>query len=137
MMADAATEQQPGIGEAVEPESQLWRGSLRRLFDQIIAEFSADHRTDLRNLLGDRPKPIKTRDQRGVQGRRDRKLRRRSCRQYLLLRFEDRFGQLLDEERHAVGALDDLVDGFAGEAGIAREALDQRRAVASGQSIQV
>jgi len=50
--------------------------------------------------------------------------------------FEDRFGQLFDEERHAVGALDDLVDDLARETGIAGELLDQRRPVAPAEPVQ-
>ena len=50
--------------------------------------------------------------------------------------FEHRFGQLLDEQRNAVGALDDLVDGLAGETGIAGEPLDQCRAIAPAEPVQ-
>jgi hypothetical protein len=50
--------------------------------------------------------------------------------------FEHRLRQLLDEQRHAVGALDDLVDNLLGETGIASEALDQRRAIAFPKAVQ-
>ena len=94
------------------------------------------------NLLGDRPEPIEPRDQRGVQGGGDREVRQRARRQYrrdpvvAIAAFEHRLGQLLDKQRHAVGALDDLVDGLAGEAGIAGEPLDQRRAVVPAEPVQ-
>jgi hypothetical protein len=63
-----------------------------------------------------------------MQGGGDRKFRRRARRQHCgdlvvaIGAFEDRFGQLFDEERHAVGALDDLA-----KTGIAGKLLDQRR----------
>ena len=100
------------------------------------------HRADLRDLLGDRPEPVEPRDQRGMQGGRDRQGRQRARRQYrsdpvvAIAAFEHRLGQLLDEQRHAVGALDDLVDDLAGETGIAGEPLDQRRAVAPAEPVQ-
>jgi hypothetical protein len=39
--------------------------------------------------------------------------------------FEHRLRQLFDEQRHAVGALDDLFDDLVGKTGIAGEALDE------------
>src|SRR3977135_3093286 len=50
--------------------------------------------------------------------------------------LEHRFGQLFDEQRHAVGALDDLGDGLAGKAGIAGKPLNQCRAVAPAEPVQ-
>jgi hypothetical protein len=50
--------------------------------------------------------------------------------------FQHRFGQLFDEQRHAVGARDDLVDDLFGETGIAGEPLNQRRAVAPAEPVQ-
>ena len=73
---------------------------------------------------------------------RDRERRQRARRQHrrdpvvATAGFEHRLGQLLDEQRHAVGALDDLVDDLAGKAGIAGEPLDQRRAVAPAEPVQ-
>ena len=50
--------------------------------------------------------------------------------------FEHRLRQLFDEQRHAVGALDDLFDDLVGETGIAGEALDQNYAVAFPKAVQ-
>jgi hypothetical protein len=47
---DAATEQEPGLDQPVEPRSQLGGGSLRHCFDQVVAELAADHRADLPDL---------------------------------------------------------------------------------------
>jgi hypothetical protein len=70
-----------------------------------------------------------------VQAGRDRELGRRTCRQYSVVGFEDGLGEFFDEKRHAVGAFDDLVNGFRGEAGIAGEPFDQHRAVVSGKPV--
>ena len=50
--------------------------------------------------------------------------------------FQHRLGQFLDEQRHAVGALDDLRDDLGGERRIAGQPLHQRRAVASAEPIE-
>ena len=95
----------------------------------------------MRNLLGDRTEPIEARNQRGVQCRGDRQVRQRACRQYgshavvAIGAFEHRLRQLLDEQWHAVGALDDLIDDLVGET-IAGEALDQSYAVAFPKAVQ-
>ena len=139
---DTAAEQQPGLGEPIEPGSQFGGGALRHLFDQFVAELAADDRADLPDLLGDRPEPIEPRDQRGVQGGGDRELRQRGRSQHrgdpivAIAGFEHRFRQLFDEQRHAVGALDDLGDGFPGKAGIPCKLLDQRRAVMPAEPVQ-
>ena len=50
--------------------------------------------------------------------------------------FQHRLGQLLDKERHPVGALDDLGDDLGGERGIAGQLLHQRLAVAFAEPIE-
>jgi len=73
----------------------------------------------------------------------DCEIRQRTCRQAsddpvaATIGFEDRFGQLFDKQRHAIGALDDLFDGSERKAGIACELFHQHRAVAPGESVQV
>jgi hypothetical protein len=91
----------------------------------------------LRDFLGDRSQPIDSGDQRGVQGNRDGRCRRwRRCRHGATAAFDDRLGQLLDEERDAVGALDDRVEGLAGETGIVGEPLDQCCALMLAEAVQ-
>jgi hypothetical protein len=51
----AAAEQQARLGKPVEAQSQLSGGLLRDWLDQLVAEFAANYRTDLRDLFGDRP----------------------------------------------------------------------------------
>jgi hypothetical protein len=71
----------------------------------------------------------------------DRQVRQRACRQYrrdavvAIGAFEHRLRQFLDEQRHAVGALDNLYDELIREPGIAGEALDQSYAVAFAKAI--
>jgi len=100
---DAATEQQPGLREPVEPGPQLDVGPLRHRVDQIVAELAAEHGTDLPNLFGDSAEPVEPRDQRGMQGGRYRKGGRRARRQHgvAVAALKHRLGQLFDEERHA------------------------------------
>jgi len=126
MRRRATGEQQAGLGEPIEPAAQLGGGPLRHLPDQLIAEFAAHHRADLRDLLDQRPEPVDARDQGGVQGGRDRQRRRWAGCQCggAVAAFKHRLGQLLDEQRYAVGALDDFVHGGAGETGVAGETLD-------------
>jgi hypothetical protein len=50
--------------------------------------------------------------------------------------FKHRLSQLFDEQRHAVGALDDVVDDLTGETGIACEPVDQRSAIVHSESMQ-
>src|ERR1043165_6214194 len=50
--------------------------------------------------------------------------------------FENCFGQLLDKQRHAVGALDDLVDDFTAERGITGKLAHQRRAIAPAKAVE-
>ena len=78
----AAAKQQPGIGQPVERRFEVGLRPLCHRLNQLVGEFAADHRADLRDLLGDCAEPIEPRYQRGMQGRRDRQIRQRACRQY-------------------------------------------------------
>ena len=115
---------------------------LRHLLDQVVLELAADHGADLPDLLGGRAKPIEARNQRGMQGGGDRQVRYRARRQHrddpivAIAGFEHRLGQFFNEQRHAVGALDDLVNGLSGEAGFASKLLDQRRAFTPIEPVQ-
>ena len=118
---DAAAEQEPGLGEPVEAQSKLGGGPLRHMLDQVVAELAAYDRADLADLLCDGPQPIEAGDQRGVQGG----WYHRGDPVVAIAAFEHRFGQLFDEQRDTVGAVEYLVNGLVGEAGIAGESLDQ------------
>ena len=142
MRSDAAAKQQSRIAELIQRGLQLLLRTLRHRLDQFIGKLAAEHRADLRNLLGGRPEPVEASHQRGMQGRRHRQRRKRCRRQHrgnpVSLRgaFQHRLGQLLDKQRHAVGALDDLRDDIGGERGIAGQLLHQRLAVAFAEPIE-
>ncbi len=142
MRSNAAAKQEPGIAELIQRGLQFPLGTLRHRLDQLIGKLAAEHRADLRDLLGDRPEPVEPRHQRGMQGRRHRQRGKRCRSQHrsnpVALRgaFQHRLGQLLDKERHPVGALDDLGDDIRGERGIAGQLLHQRLAVAFAEPIE-
>ena len=79
-----------------------------------MGELAADHGADLGELL-DRGQPVEPRHQRIVQVRRDRKRRQRARKLVVIAsvghqaRFEHCPGQLLEEQGHAVGTLQDLI----------------------------
>ncbi len=108
----ALPEQQACLNETVERRPQLRLGLARHRRQQRMRELPPDRRPDLRHLLG-RAEPVEPRHQRGVQACRDRQGRRRNRRnrapgRALALRLQHRLRHLLDEQRNAVGALDDL-----------------------------
>jgi len=77
-----------------------------------------------------------------MQCRRNRQARQRACRQYrcnpvlLVGVFEHDSRQLLDEQRHAVGTLDDLGNDFASQWRVAGELANQSGHVALGKPIE-
>ena len=67
-----------------------------------------------------------------VGGRR----RRRQNRLGLAGTFQHRLGQFLDEQRHAVGSLDNIGDGFRRKSRVARQSSHHRLAVAFAETIE-
>ena len=104
-----------------------------------MRELAADHGADLRHLL-DRGEAVEARHQRVVQGRRDRERRQRAGQLVAVAgireqaRFQHRLGQLLDEQRHAVGARHDLLDDLGRQRLVARDPCDQIRPLAPAQT---
>ena len=111
----AAAEDQLGRDQLVEGGAQLGFRPVGDRGEQLVAELAADHGADLRHLL-DRREAVEAGHQRVVQGRRDRERRQRPGQLVAIAgvreqaRFQHRLGQLLDEQRHAVGARHDLLD---------------------------
>jgi hypothetical protein len=66
MRSGTAAEQEPGLAELGQCGLQLLLMTLRHRLDQFIAKLAAEHRADLRDLLGGRPKPVEPRHQRGM-----------------------------------------------------------------------
>jgi hypothetical protein len=50
--------------------------------------------------------------------------------------FQHRLGQFLDEQRHAVGAVGDLIDDLAAERGVAGQPQHQRGDLALAKAVQ-
>ena len=85
-----------------------------------MGKLAPDRRPDLRHLLG-RAEPVEPRHQRCVQACRHRQAEDGTAaadapRCALALRLQHRLRHLLDEQRNAVGALDDLRRMSAGSA---------------------
>ena len=136
----AAADDQSCILEVIERGADLVRRSFSDSAKYLVRELSADGGADLRDLL-ERPHAVETSHER--VGERCRVSRvdamDRRARSALLLGkkvgFEHRLGQLLDEQRHAVGLDDDLLDDFARKLR-ASDAFDQRRAQLAAQSVE-
>jgi hypothetical protein len=100
--------------QLVEPALQLLLRPVSDRGEQLVRELAADHGADLGKLL-DRGQPVEPRHQRIVQVRRDRKRRQRARKLVMIAsigheaRFEHCPGQLLEEQGHAVGTLQDLI----------------------------
>ena len=81
--------------------------------EQRVGELAAERGADLRDLL-DRGEAVEAGEQRVVQRRRDRERRQRTGQLVMVAgvgqepELEHRLGQLLDEQRHAVGLGHDL-----------------------------
>ena len=139
---DASTEQEARLGQLGESGSQLRFRPLRHPFNQVVAEFAAQDRANLGDFLCCPADAVEPRDQRGVQGRRHRERGQRAREQdrrdpvVLIAAFENRLGQLLDEQRHPVGAIGDLIDDFAAERRVAGEPQDKRCDLTLAEPVQ-
>src|SRR5690349_21533460 len=66
---NTTAKQKASFGQARQRSLQFGLTALRNRLDQVVREFAADHGSDLCNLPGRRPDPVKPRKQRGMQGR--------------------------------------------------------------------
>jgi hypothetical protein len=124
--------QEPGIAELIQRGLQLLLRTLRERRDQFIGELAADHRANLRNLLGNRVEPIEPRHQRCVQAcgdsqRRGRNRSRNPLRFALALRLQHRLRHFFHEQRDAVSAFDDVLPDARGQRLIVSDAVDPPR----------
>ncbi len=97
---------------------------------QRVGEVASKNRADLRDLAR-RAEPIEARGERLLQGRRDR------LHAALLAALQQEARHLLDEQRHAAGALAHAFDHFLGERMARRDLADHARdagAIERGQS---
>ena len=96
---------------------QLSLRLARHRGQQSMRELSPDRRPDLRHLFGG-AEPVKPRHQRGVQACRNGDSRGRNGGESLRssassLRLQHRLRHLLDEQRDAIGALDDVLPEYS------------------------
>ncbi len=103
---DAAHVEQFRVGESAQGALQVRFGDRMDRVKQFVGKFAADYGADLDDFLG-RPQPIQPRHQRVMQGRRNL-----APRKLCVAALEHRPRQLLDEQRHAAGALDHRRDGL-------------------------
>jgi hypothetical protein len=90
----------------------------------------------LRDLFCRRAEPVEPRHQRGMQRCRHRQRCPRNGR-YLYPGLEDRFRQFFQEQRHAIGTLDDLVHHITRQRrGVADDPANQLVAFVSCQASQ-
>jgi hypothetical protein len=93
-----------------------------------MRKIAPDRRADLRYFLR-RAEPVEARHQRGVQAcryRRGRSGRNRAFSRALRISLQNRFGHLLDEQRDAVSALDDVLSDARRKGLVADDAINQR-----------
>ena len=115
----AALEHQFGGDEAGERGLQFLFGKAGDGVQQRVGELAADCGANLRHTPY-RRQAVEPRQQRRMKRRRDGKCRQ-SAIEHVSVAFlaqeaalEDVLGKFLDEQRHAVGAVDDLVDDLIG-----------------------
>ena len=136
----ASADDQSCLLEVIQGGADLVRRSFSDSAKYFVRELSANGGPDLRDLL-ERPHAIETSHERVGQRCGYRQLTPwtgENVTSLLLgkkVGFEHRLGQLLDEQRHAVGLDDDLLDDFLGKLR-AHHAFDQRRTLLAAQSIE-
>ena len=114
---DAVAEDQLRSDQLVETRAQLILGPVGDRGEQRMGKLAADHRPELRHLLH-RGEAVEPRHQRIVQRCRNRERRQRARKFVVIARvgqktgFHHRLGQLLDEQRRAIGLGHDLRDNF-------------------------
>src|SRR5215831_12887505 len=86
--------------------------------------------------------PVQTRQQRGLQARRDRQWRQRSVEHIRVVRlaqqiaFYQRLGQLLDKQRYAIRALDNAVDNLCRQWLVTGDVRRQRCCLRRAEAVQ-
>ena len=117
MRRNALPEKQPRLDEAIERSREFRLALLGNGCHQFMREVPADGGSDLRDVLGC-AEPIEPCDERGVEARRHPLRRRRRRRDHarrlaFVLRLDGILGYFFSEQRHAVGALDNVAaDAF-------------------------
>ncbi len=131
--AGALPVQQPGLHEGGERAVQLGGRQAGDLGEQPVGEAAADGGGEAGDAAR-RPQPVQARHQRVLQGVRHPHQVRPGLRGGRVHRLEHRLGHLLDEERDAVAALDDLAHHRLGQAGAGVEVGADPLGLAAGQA---
>jgi hypothetical protein len=136
-----ALEDQLGSEEPAESGLQLVLGKAGDGTQQRVGKLASDRRADLRHMPH-RRQAVEPRQQRVVQTRRDREWRQCAV-EHIAIAFlaeqaalQYALGQFLDKQRHAVGAVDDLVDYLIGQRFAAGDLLDQNGPVVPVQAVE-
>ena len=141
MRRRSAAEDQLGIGQLVERLAQFLHLEVRDRAQQLEWEPPADGGGGLRHLAH-RRQTVEPGRQRIVHGRRDGDRGDRAGELVVVAggaqqaQLEHGLGQLLHEERHAVGLLQDLVEHLLGQRLVAADLLHKRRALAPAEPAQ-
>jgi aryl carrier-like protein len=124
----AAAKDQLGFEQLVERVHQFRVGGAAHGSQELVGKLAADDGCRLGDLL-DRRQAVEAGDERIVQGRGNRQQWQRPAqRQAAATLLEDPhlehgLGQFLDEQRHAVGLGEDLLQHFVGKRFVARQGL--------------
>ena len=106
-------------------------------------ELAADGGTDLGDVLGRRIEPVEPGQQRALQRIGNGNPLERALELIMAADFapdiflEHRLGQFLDEQRHTVGPIDDLIEHEVGERLSGGELFDHRLTIAARKAIEV
>jgi len=137
----AALKDQAGIDEALKRFLERFFSEFTDRSCQLVGKLATDRGADLGNPLYCRAEPVEGRHKRRLQRRwhtePHRGHRRGNLPAALGAGFEHCLGHFLDEERYAVGALDDLGDHIRRQqGGLADETLDHHRTVTPPEPVQ-
>jgi len=114
----AAAIDQPGLDQLVERAGELARRQGRNGLQQLVGEAPPERAPHLRRLAR-RLQAVQAGEERGLQRLRDDQIRERSLHRPATVplgqdaALQHRLGELLDEERHAVGARQDRLEHVA------------------------
>ncbi len=130
-----------GTGQPLERRVEVDRGHGGHRGDQLVGELPSDCGADLRHVL-DRGEAIEARHQRSLQRRWNGEFRQRPVERIALVglaedaALDQRAGQFLDEQRHAICAREDLIDDRVGQRLVPGDAGNDAGAVATAEAVQ-
>ncbi len=125
LAAGAAALDEPRCVELVERQFDFPRRLLANRAEQLVGELATERRSHLSDGFTHR-QTVQPRHERILKGRRH--IQRRTRR--IPLGLEQCAGELLDEQRNAVGLGDDVGEHRLGEPGVLGDAIDQRARLA-------